>query len=262
MSLNATPAHAATIPADPLAGLAGIDVQKLAARMAQDGFAQVFRLSLEAGEAGPAAGVESLAEAIRNWSRAAGDEEAAALRMALVVTGLDQWGLAYSQAFGFTGIPALSALIGALRTGLDPRADARFQTQFAAIEATEGNAIDFKVDLRRGIHLALWHAMIASEEREQASAILVRLGGMMFALVRQMPTLGWRLVADALAHIQIQCLAEGLAAEGLANEMNASLFASLSQELPADCRDRVMAHATQAVLAWQQARRQSSTTSH
>lgn len=262
MSHNAPTAQAATLPEDALAALVGIDAQKLAARMAQDGFAKVFRLSLEADDAARAVGVAALADAIGNWSRAAGDEDASALRMALVVTGLDQWGLAYTQAFGLAGIPALSELIGALRTGLDARGDARFQTQFAAVEAAEGNAIDFKVDLRRGIHLALWHAMIASDEREQASAILVRLGGMMFALVRQMPTLGWRLVADALAHIQIQCLAEGLAAEGLANEMNASLFASLAKELPADCRDRVMAHATQAVLAWQQARRQSSTTSH
>lgn len=262
MSLNAPTAQVATIPEDLLAALIGVDAQKLAARMAQDGFAKVFRLSLEADDEGRAAAVAALAEAIGNWSRAAGDEDAAALRMALVVTGLDQWGLAYTQAFGLAGIPALSELIGALRTGLDARGDARFQTQFAAVEAAEGNAIDFKVDLRRGIHLALWHAMIASEEREQASAILVRLGGMMFALVRQMPSLGWRLVADALAHIQVQCLAEGLAAEGLASEMNAALFASLAKELPADCRDRVLAHATQAVLAWQQARRQSSTSTH
>lgn len=262
MSLNAPTAQAATIPEDLLAALVGVDAQKLAARMAQDGFAKVFRLSLEADDEGRAAAVAAFAEAIGNWSRAAGDEDAAALRLALVVTGLDQWGLAYTQAFGLAGIPALSELIGALRTGLDARGDARFQTQFAAVEAAEGNAIDFKVDLRRGIHLALWHAMIASEEREQASAILVRLGGMMFALVQQMPSLGWRLVADALAHVQIQCLAEGLAAEGLASEMNASLFASLASELPADCRDRVMAHAAQAVLAWQQARRQSSTSTH
>lgn len=262
MTHNASVAAAAAIPDDALAALVGIDAQKLAARMAQDGFSKVFRLTLEADDAGRAAGVGALADAIRNWSRAAGGDDAAALRLALVVTGLDQWGLAYSQAFGLSGIPALSELLGALRTDLDAVADARFQQQFAAIEADEGNAIDFKVDLRRGIHLALWHAMIASTEREQASAILVCLGGMMFALVQRMPTLGWRLVADALAHIQIQCLAEGLAAEGLASEMNAALFASLAKELPADCRDRVLAHATQAVLAWQQARRQSSTSTH
>lgn len=262
MIQNASSAQTSSIPDDALASLVGIDAQKLAARMAQDGFAKVFRLTLEADDADRVAGVQALTDAIRNWSQAGGSEEAAALRLALLVSGLDQWGLAYSQAFGLTGIPALSELIGALRTGLDAQADARFQQQFAAIEAEEGNAIDFKVDLRRGIHLALWHAMIASDEREQASAILVRLGGMMFALVQQMPVLGWRLVADALAHMQIQCLAEGLAAEGLAGEMNASLFASLSQELPTDYRDRVMAHATQAVLAWQQARRQSSSSTH
>lgn len=104
--------------------------------------------------------------------------------------------------------------------------------------------------------------MIASDEREQATAILTRLGGMMFALTELMPVLGWRLVADAVAHIQIQCLAKGLAADGLAREMNEALFGALSKELPAQFRDRVMAHATHAVLAWQQARRPAGTPTH
>lgn len=250
------------IPVDTLVALAPVDVQKLAARMAQDGFAQVFRLTLNEDDEGRARGVKALATALANWSAAANDDDARALRLAMIVAGLDQWGLAYSQAFGLAAIPGLSELVGALRTGLDPQQEARFQQQFAELDASEGNAIDFKIDLRRGIHLALWHAMIASEEREQATAILTRLGGMMFALIELMPELGWRLVADALAHIQIQCLNEGLAAEGLAREMNESLFAALAKELPPQHRDRVMAHATQAVIGWQQARRQSSGSTH
>ncbi|NMG75512.1 hypothetical protein [Aromatoleum diolicum] len=262
MTQNASAAIASSIPDDTLATLVEAGVQKHAARMAQDGFAQVFRLTLNEDDEGRARGVKLLTTALRNWSNAADRDEARALRLAMIVAGLDQWGLAYSQAFGLAAIPGLTELVGALRTGLEPQQEARFLQQFAAIDAAEGNAIDFKIDLRRGIHIALWHAMIASNEREQATMILTRLGGMMFALVELMPELGWRLVADALANIQIQCLADGLAAEGLAREMNEALFAALSQELPAQHRDRAMAYATQAVLRWQQARRPADGTTH
>lgn len=258
MTSSAPPAS--TIPPDRLVAIAPVDVQKLAARMAQDAFSQVFRLTLNEDDDGRVRGVGELSVALRTWSAAGDDDDARALRLALIVAGLDQWGLAYSQAFGLVAIPGLSELVGALRVGLDPQQEAKFQQQFAAIEASEGNAIDFKIDLRRAIHLALWHAMIASEEREQATAILVRLGGMMNALVTTMPELGWRLVADALAHIQIRCLSEGLAADGLARDMNEALFVALSNELPPAARDRVMAHAKQAVLAWQQARRAGGST--
>lgn len=250
------------IPADALAPLAPIDVQKRAARMAQDAFLQVFRLMLEGDDAGRAKGIETLTSALRNWSAAADSDDARALRLALVVAGLDQGGLAYSQAFGFPGIPGLTELVGALRTGLDARQEARFEQQFAAIDAAEGNAIDFKIDLRRGIHLALWHAMIASDERGQANAILGTLGGSLCGLTRLMPELGWRLVADALAHIQIRCLAEGFAADGLAREMNEALFSALSGGLAPALRDRVMAHAAQAVLGWQRAQRAASGPAH
>ena len=256
MTSSATPGT--SIPVDRLVPLAAVDVQRLAARMAQDAFSQVFRLTLNEDDAGRARGVDEVSTALRSWSDAADSEDARALRLALIIAGVDQWGLAYSQTFGLVAIPGLSELVGALRTGLDPQQEARFQQQFAALDASEGNAIDFKIDVRRAIHLALWHAMIASDERAQASAILVRLGGMMSALTASMPELGWRLVADALAHIQIRCLAEGLAADGLARDMNEALFAALSNELPATVRDRVMAHATQAVLGWQRSRRPGS----
>jgi len=260
--MTSDPAAPLPLPPDALAPLAAPDVQKLAARMAQDGFLQAFRLTLNEDDAGRARGVAALTSALANWSAAGDGEDAKALRLALVVAGLDQWGLAYSQAFGLAAIPALSELIGALRTGLDARQEALFQRQFAAIEAAEGNAIDFKIELRRGIHLALWHAMIAGDDREQATVILSCLGGMMQALIGAMPELGWRLVADALAHVQIRCVAEGLAADGLAREMNEALFALLAAELPAEHRDRVMAHATQAVLGWQRARRAPSGPAH
>lgn len=245
------------MPADPLAALASPDIQRQASRMAQDAFARLFRLSVEADDDARRKGVAELALALGNWSAAGGGDEARALRLAMLMTGMDQWGVAWTRAFGLVGIPALTELLGALRTGLDPVADARFQQQFDALGMAEENAIDFKVELRRAIHLALWHSAIAAEGREEALRLAGELGSLILALVRDMPVAGWRLAADALAHIQIRCLTEGLAAEGSAQEATQALFAALARELPADRRDAVMAHATQAVIAWQRASRPS-----
>jgi len=243
------------IPEDGLATRVGAQVQREAARMAQDAFAQVFRLSVNEDEEGRARGVEGLGRGMLGWVAEAADESARSLRLAMLMAGLDQWGLAYSRAFRLQAIPALTELLGALRVGLDPREEARLEQDFAAVDAAEGNAIDFKIELRRAIHMALWHAMIACDEREEATAILVQLGRMLFGLTRHMPTLGWRLVADTLASIQINCLSDGLAGEGLAREMTESLFAALHQELPEEQRELAMGQASRTVLAWQQARR-------
>ncbi len=62
-------------------------------------------------------------------------------------------------------------------------------------------------------------------------------------------------MADALAFIQIRCLADGLASEGIGQEATQALLAALSRELPKAERDLVMAHAARAVIAWQQANR-------
>lgn len=261
MSQAADPSHS-PIPPDALANVASAEVQRQAARSAQDAFARIFRLTVSESDATRLEGARALAGTLREWAALAPDEDAAALRLALAAAGLDQWGLAYSQAFGLRAIAGLSELLGALRTSLDERADARFQRHFEALEASEGNAIDFKIELRRAIHLALWHAMIACETRQEADAILSHLGGMMVALVRLMPALGWRLVADSVAHIQIRCLAESLATEGVARDSNEALFEALRRELPADKRDLVMAHATRSVIAWQQAARQGGERVH
>jgi len=252
--MTATPDSSATsISPDPLAAIVSPNDQRKAARMAQDAFAQVFRRSV--GEPGEQDAGAALVSALANWSRAAGSEQGAALRLALLLTGLDQWGLAWAQAFDLAALPGLSDLVGRLRTGLDPQAEARFLAQFDAVARAEENAIDFKVELRRGIHLALWHAAIAGDERDEALRLAGRLGGLMLALVKTMPQAGWRLVADALAHIQIRCLADGLAADGIGQEATQALFAALQRELPAEHRDAVMRHATQAAIQWQQARR-------
>ncbi|GAB2182266.1 hypothetical protein DLREEDagrD3_24890 [Denitratisoma sp. agr-D3] len=248
--------EAQDIPEDALAVHAPLEVQRQAARMAQDGFTQIFRLTVENDPEALQRGVNDMLPLIRNWAKAGGSEEARHLRLALLVAGLDQWGLAYSQAFGLNAIPGLTELLGALRTALTAEEDARFLQMFDALGASEGNAIDFKVDLRRGIHLSLWHAMIASEDRDEATHICTALGSLMLALVNSMPVLGWRLVADALAHVQIRCLAEGLASDGLGQEMTQQLFAALQQTLPAEIKTQVFTQAAQVALAWQQARRQ------
>jgi hypothetical protein len=244
-----------TPPVDGLAGVAAADVQRLAARMAQDAFTQLFRLMLERDAPALQGAVVEIARLSRNWAQAGADDEARALRLALLVSGIDQWGLAWCQAFRLSAIPGVSELLGSLRNGLDARADARFQRAFAAIDAAEGDAVDFKMDLRRNIHLGLWHAMIACDDRAEAETIGAALGGMMVALTQQMPLLGWRLVADALAHIQLRCLSEAAASTELARDVNAALFTALRQNLARDISEPMFAHANQVVLAWQQARR-------
>ena len=242
-------------PADSLAGLVAPEVQRLAARMAQDAFTRIFRLTLEGDEAALQAAVVELGARAGNWVRAAADDEARALRLAMLVSGIDQWGLAYAQAFALDSLPGVSVLLGGLRSALDAEDDARFQRAFAAIEQGEGDAIDFKMELRRNIHLALWHAMIACADREEARPIAAALGGMLVALAGRMPVLGWRLAADALANIQLRCLSDPAAGTDLARETTEGLFVALRQALPREVSEPMFAQAGQVVIAWQQARR-------
>lgn len=243
------------LPPDRLAPLVDADTQRQAARLAQEAFARVFRLSVAETESIRHRGVQELHSDLSQWGAAADDGEAHALRLALLLTGLDQWGLVWSQAFGLVAIPGLSELVGGLRTSLDEAVEARFLRHFEAIAAAEENAIDFKVELRRGLHLALWHSSIVTESRDEALRLAAQLGSQLLALTREMPMAGWRLVADALAFIQIRCLADGLAAEGVGQEATQALFGALARELPGAQRDLVMAHAARAVIAWQQASR-------
>ncbi len=242
------------LPPDRLAGLASADVQRTAARMAQDAFAGIFRLTLAGDPERLGAAVAELEPRCANWCQAGGSDEARALRLALLIAGMDQWGLAYSQAFGLTAIPALTAFLGKLRQRLDAAGDARFQQYFSRIDDTETDAVDFKIELRRSIHLALWHAMAACEDAGEARAILQPLGSLMVALAGRMPQVGWRLLADALASIQIRLLADAQATP-LAQECTAQLFESLRQALPREQYQEILAHAGRAVVAWQQAQR-------
>lgn len=249
---------AVQIPADQLAALANADTQRLAARMAQDVFAGVFRQAVVA-DAAPDVGVlGEVAAHCYDWCQAAASDEARALRLALLISGLDQWGLAYTQAFKLDAIHALTALIGGLRTRLDARNDMLFQTYFEQIDAVESDAIDFKVDLRRGIHLALWHAMAACENAEQVAGIVQPLGSMMVALNQQMPELGWRLLADALANIQIALLSDIVPESAQAQEGTQQLFASLRHALSPERYQAILAYSGQAVVAWQKASRTGS----
>lgn len=239
------------IPLDRLAGLASAAEQRKAAHSAQDAFARVFRWGFEGADDERRRGVLSVEQALVVWADEGAGEDVCALRLAMLMTGLDQWGLAYSQAFALSAIPGLTALMGRLRTGLDPQREARVQQQFAAIQACETDALEFKTTLRRGIHLALWHAMVASTEKEEAERVGATLHAMLVAVSNDYPLVGWRFVADALAHFQVRCLAEGLAADGLARDCNQSLFGALDESLPKEARDRIRAHATAAVMDWQ-----------
>lgn len=248
MSSDATPVI------DALAPLASTDTQRGAARMAQEVFAGTFRQAVapDSAEAGKA--MAEVAARCHNWCQAGDGGDGKALRLALLIGGLDQWGLAYSQAFNLSGIPALSALIGALRTRLDAQADARFQWFYSQIDQVEADAVDFKVELRRNIHLALWHAMAACETEAEAQPILQTLGSLLLALNEHMPALGWRLVADALANIQVRLL-EDTGASAVAQAGTQQLFESLRHALPEERYRTILAHSAQAVLAWQQAKR-------
>lgn len=240
---------------DPLITLLPREAQTQAARHAQDGFALAFRLTLEAT---PETRQKAMLEAAARLEQWIGEADAAgtqALRAALLLGGLDQWGLAYSQIFGAQGMSGLGELVAALRGG---KHGAAALDAMERIDAAPECAFSFKAELRKAIHLALWHAMIAEEDREGAVAVLKQVGGMMLGLVEKMPELGWIIVANTLADIQIRCLAHGLAADGLAQEMTEQLFGALKQQLPPEQRDRIMSAATQTVIAWQQSTRSSS----
>ena len=240
-------------PADPLASIVAPETQRLAARMSQDIFTGILHRLASPG-ADDERSLDDIARRCQQWVQAGGDECARSLRLVLLVAGLDQWGLAYSQAFGLNAIPALSGLLGKLRNPLDPVADSRFQRYHAQLEQDEATAIDFKIDLRRGIHLALWHAMSACDDDAAAEPLVRTLGSLLLALEKQMPELGWRLVADALASLQVALLAGDVGEIGQRGTQQ--LFSALRHALPAERYRLILATSAQAVLAWQQARRQ------
>lgn len=239
------------LPADGLAALADAATQRAAASLAQDVFGEVFRNAFESDPTLLGNKLKLQVARCHQWSEQAADDEARLLRLALLVAGLDQWGVAYAQAFELHSIPALSALLGTLRTNLDERADAIFQRHFSRIEAVEADAIDFKVTLRRGIHLALWHALAACDTEADCTALVRALGSLMLALDKQMPTLGWRLLADALAHIQIALLADAGIGD-IGREGTRQLFDALLHALPRDTWLTILRQSGQAVVAWQQ----------
>lgn len=237
---------------DALAPLATTETQRVAAQLAQDVFGEVFRQACAPAPAqlGQALG-EQETRCIQ-WCAAGEGAEGQLLRLAMLIAGLDQWGVVYTHTFGLTAIPALSALLGALRSRLDARSDAHFQQLFELLQEGETNAIDFKIELRRSIHLALWHATVACESQAEAQGILEPLGSLLLALDQQMPTVGWRLVADALAHIQI-CLLDD--ESPVARESGRLLFESLRHSLPLERYKEILRHSSHVVIAWQQARR-------
>lgn len=242
------------LPEDPVGELAPRDVQTQAARLVQEGFTAALRLSAQEGGKAVDDALGRLADHLREWSRMS-SLESTHLRMAMLLAGLDQWGLAYSKAFGPGLMAGVSALLGDLRASLGVEEEAACQRFMDRMHDEESVALEFKIALRRELHLSLWHTMIATEERAQAEALLRLLGGMLLAMLSVMPTLGWRIVADALALIQIRCLQHGLAGEGLAQEMTQALFGGLQTDMPENVSQLVNRHSAEAVRAWQEARR-------
>lgn len=236
--------------------------QKQAARLVQEAFTALFRVSaglsdgVEAADAAKlTADMDKVRTTLQNWCGTGASAQESSVRAALVLSGLDQWGLGYAQVFELQALPAVSQVLADLRTSLDEQQEAKCLQHFANLQQHEWDAIDFKIDLRRGLHLSLWYAAIACEQLEEAERIVLGLSALMAALLKLMPENGWRLVADALAYIQIACLKEGLAAQGVAQQATQQLFTNLSVMMPADRYDMVMRLASEAVLGWDNARR-------
>ena len=245
--------RAIEIPVDVIAEQVSRDMQIQAARLVQEAFAAALRMTAEAEGNSLDKAMAKLGSHLRQWAGMATFEESQA-RLGLLLSGLDQWGLAYSKAFGAPAMVGLSLLLEDLRGGLDLASEAACQRTLDLLHDDEGAALDFKITLRRELHLSLWHSMIAAESREQGEGLMNLLGGMLLALVKAMPTLGWRLVADALASIQIRCIQHGLAASGQEQELTEGLFSELGRELPEPVRVLVTQHSAQAVIAWSESR--------
>ena len=245
----------ADLPPDQLAAIAPQDTQRLAARMAQDAFATIFRLSLEGDSKSLSDALSQVETASYNWCKAGESGNASALRFALLISGIDQWGLAYTQAFGLNSIAGVTALLGSIRNRLSPEEDTLFQRFFGQVGGVETDAVDFKIELRRSIHLALWHAMAACESQEESREIMQSLGGLMLALDEKMPRIGWRLLADSLASIQISLLSNAAESSAQAQKSTEELFEALRHSLRKEQFQAILAYSGQAVLAWQQSRR-------
>ena len=242
------------LPPDVLIEQISRDEQLQAARLVQEAFAAALRLAAETEGKPLEDAMNRLSDRLREWSRLS-TAEGSHTRLGLLMYGLDQWGLAYSQGFGPGLLNGLTLLIGNLRGGLDLSSESLCQRCLDLLRQDEASALDFKISMRRELHLSLWHSMISAENREQGDRLLNLLGGLLVALCQAMPSLGWRLVADALASIQIRCLQHGLAASGQEQELTEGLFAGLSQDLPDELREQVFTRSAEAVRAWQESRR-------
>jgi hypothetical protein len=100
--------------------------------------------------------------------------------------------------------------------------------------------------------------MTACDDDAEAQRIVRALGSLMLALTRRMPLLGWRLLADALASIQIRLLGAEKPVGRMAEEATQQLFSALRQNLPPEQYQAILTLSGQALLAWQQARRPAS----
>ncbi len=242
------------LPTDTLLPLASDEVQQQAARLVQEAFSVALRLAAGAQGLPREEAVARLGGHLREWAGMSSAEQTH-LRLALLLNGIDQWGLAYSKLLNPAELAGVSMLLEDLRGGLDLGSEGLCQRFLDTLREDEVSALSYKIAFRRELHLSLWHALIAAEQREEAEPLLSLLVGLLLALLSAMPGVGWRLIADAMASIQIRCLQHGLATEGLAREMTESLFAALSEALPEALRAQVVEHSAEAVRAWREATR-------
>jgi hypothetical protein len=166
---------------DPLATQIEPAAQLRTARLVQDAFAQTFKQTLELDENQRRNGVAASCRKLLDACLEAG--EAMPFHQAMTISGLDQWGLAYCQAFGAEALAGVTELLTALKYALARDGqDEACQAALKQLHASEAAAFTYKAELHKGIQLALWHAMIASEARDPAEELLKLAGGRLLGL--------------------------------------------------------------------------------
>jgi hypothetical protein len=216
------------------------DAQDDLARRVQRVFTDTLQRSLDSSAPITPAALDAIVDLLK-LSPSAAEESA------LVLFGLDQWGLAYGQAFGTDCLPVLTAVVAHMRAQSDDATLDHLQT----LADDEGAGFQFKLSLRGAIHLGLWHAMVGEVDDAQGKHLAQCLGSQMLALLDAMPQHGWEILARTFAEIQMRCLAHGIAQTGPAKLLNEALFAALHARIPAEKRTRIIAAADQWVATWQ-----------
>ena len=198
-----------TLPNDELAGLANVEIQKEAAGLAQDGFTRIFRLLAEGDEAAAELGLSLIEARARDWAGKGEneDDENPAPRPAYQrARSMGAWpGRRPSASTALPGShrparqsaqPARRASHGPLRTAVRRHRGTRRQC-----DRFQGRAAPWRSS-----------GVVARNGCKRRSGTVRRTPDAasgqhdVGTLTETMPNYGWRLLADALAHIQLRCL--------------------------------------------------------